>query len=113
MEIGDLIGQSIVMYGMAIVISMIVAVVIKGIVTALSLAEKKAPAPAAQLVSKSAPGPAVQQAQDDIAAIAAAVYSVMGATRIVRIEDARRSHAWETEGRMLHQTSHAPHHQRH
>lgn len=110
MEMGDLIGQFLGMYGLAIVISIVVAIVIKGIVAALSLTGRTAPPAAAQLVSKSAPGPAVDQAQDDIAAIAAAVYAVMGAHRIVRIQDARRSHAWEAEGRIVHQTSHAPRH---
>ena len=105
MEMSDLIGLSLQMYGLAIVISLVVALVIKGIVVALSITPNSA---AAAPTFKTTPEPVANEIEDDIAAITAAVYAIMGAHRIVRIEDARRSHAWETEGRLMHQTSHLP-----
>ncbi|MEZ5933050.1 MAG: hypothetical protein R3F54_14070 [Alphaproteobacteria bacterium] len=108
MELSDLIGLSLQMYGLAIVISLIVALVIKGIVAVLSIAPKHAPSAPAPEASTSTPVADTKRTEDDIAAITAAIYAVMGAHRIVHIENARRSHAWETEGRLMHQTSHLP-----
>lgn len=100
---------SIQMYLLAIVISMLVAVMIRGIVSVLSAAKKK---PATPPVVMPAPVPD-DPARNDIAAIAAAVCAVMGAHRVLHIEDARRGVSWTTEGRMTHHTSHAvPHHPR-
>ncbi len=48
--------------------------------------------------------------QEHVAAIAAAVYSVLGPHRIVHIEE-RRHGGWATAGRQSHHESHAmPHH---
>ena len=100
----DIMMQSFAIYGLAIVISFIVAVVIKGIVATLTRKEAVAkPAAAAAAAPASA---AVDQRHLDIAAISAAVYAVLGAHRIVRVEDARRQRVWGLEGRMIHQTSH-------
>ena len=98
----DIMMQSFAIYGLAIVISFIVAVVIKGIVATLTRKEAVAK-PAAAAAPASA---AVDQRHLDIAAISAAVYAVLGAHRIVRVEDARRQRVWGLEGRMIHQTSH-------
>ncbi len=110
-DIGALSWLSLQMYGLAIVISLVVAVVIKLIVVVLSMSSRRgaAPATAKQMASPAAPGPAVDHAQDDIAAIAAAVYALVGAHRIVRIQEAvEHGRAWTAEGRILHQTSHQP-----
>ena len=110
-DIGALTWLSIQMYGLAIVISFAVAVVIKLIVVVLSISGRRgeAPATAQQIASPAAPGPVVDHAQDDIAAIAAAVYAIVGAHRIVRIQEAAgHGHAWTAEGRIIHQTSHQP-----
>jgi hypothetical protein len=45
---------------------------------------------------------------DDIAAIAAAVYAIVGAHRIVRLEAVHPKQAWALEGRWMQQTSHKP-----
>jgi len=104
----DAIGDMFVIYGIVIVISMLVAVVIRGIVIVLSrqaaVAEAKAPAkPAA------APQPAITGIpQEHIAAIGAAVAMMMGAHRIVHIEMAQRGFGWTSEARAAHHLSHAP-----
>jgi hypothetical protein len=43
---------------------------------------------------------------DDIAVIAAAVYAMVGAHRIVHLEAVRQSGVWAIEGRWMQQTSH-------
>lgn len=48
----------------------------------------------------------------DIAAIAAAVYAMLGCYRIVHIEDANGGQRWAAEGRWMHQISHNPHYSR-
>ena len=44
--------------------------------------------------------------EDDIVAIAAAVYALTGAHRIVRLEPESQAQAWAIEGRWMQQTSH-------
>jgi hypothetical protein len=46
--------------------------------------------------------------QAHIAAITAAVCAILGAHRIVHIQDMGRGTSWTTGGRMMHQTSHQP-----
>jgi hypothetical protein len=45
---------------------------------------------------------------EDIAVIAAAVYAMLGTHRIIHVEAAGSSRAWEIEGRWAQQTSHTP-----
>lgn len=100
-----------VIYGIVIVVSMLVAAVIRGIVIVLSRqatqVETKAPA-------KSKPMPAAAQPaitgipQEHLAVITAAVAAMMGAHRIVHIEMASRGFGWTAEARTVHHTSHAP-----
>ncbi len=96
---------TIIIYALVFVISLLVAVLIKVIMGALSLFEKSAVVPEAA-TSKAPPEPAVS----DIPAIAAAVYAVMGMHRIVRIKEGGRGRSWTNEGRIIHQTSHAIQH---
>ena len=105
----DVIVQSLGIYGLAIVISLIMAVSIRGIVATLAAAQRqRAPAPK-PAVAGTAPA-AVEDGipADDVAAIAAAVATVFTAHRIVHIQPLQDSHAWATEGRWQHQTSHSP-----
>jgi hypothetical protein len=106
----DVIIKSLWIYGLAIVVSLAVAVVIKLIVVVLNAFERKreaAPKPAP------APAPAFDLLADHVAAISAAVYSVIGAHRIVHIEEHRHPE-WVVEGRMAHHASHAvAHHPKH
>lgn len=104
----DAIGDMFVIYGIVIVISMLVAVVIRGIVWALS---RQARQEAAKAPAK--PAPAVQPAlagipQEHLAVIAATVAAMMGAHRVVRIEMAQRGFGWTSEARAAHHLSHAP-----
>ena len=103
----DAIGDMFVIYGIVIVISMLVAVVIRGIVWALSRqaaqAEAKAPVKPAPAVSLIAGIP-----QEHLAVITAAVAAMMGAHRIVRIDAPGRGYSWTAEARSVHHTSHAP-----
>jgi Na+-transporting methylmalonyl-CoA/oxaloacetate decarboxylase gamma subunit len=102
----DAIGDMFVIYGIVIVVSMLVAVVIRGIVWMLSRQAKqeeaKAPAkPAAPPILAGVP-------QEHLAVITAAVAAMMGAHRIVHIETAGRGFGWTAEARTVHHTSHAP-----
>ena len=99
-------------YGIAIVVSMLVAVVIRGIVMVLSRQaaqpETKTPAKP-KSTPTAAPLPAVAGVpQEHLAAIAAAVAAMMGAHRIVHIATATRGFGWTAEARTVHHTSHAP-----
>jgi hypothetical protein len=101
----DVILKTLWIYALAVVVSLAVAVVIKVIVVVLGAFERKPeagakPGPAA---------PAFDLLADHVAAISAAVYSVLGAHRIIHIEEHRRPE-WVVEGRMAHHTSHAVQH---
>lgn len=98
----ELILLSITIYGLAIVISFLVAALIKGIVVALPQLRRREMARARQLST-----PAAVVPPEHVAAIAAAVATVIGPSHIVHIEDRGRAAAWTAEGRMIHQTSHA------
>ncbi len=103
---GDVVIKALWIYGITIVVSLGVAVVIKLIVMILNaLARRSADLAEAAPVVK----PADDVSADHVAAIAAAVYSMVGAHRIVRIEGHRRSD-WASEGRTAHHASHAVSH---
>jgi len=100
-------------YGLAAVVSMLIAATIKVIVWLLNLAERKpaaeAPAPGA---ASARPLPASVPVTADIpaehvAAIAAAISATAGALRIVHIEDLHGARTWSAEGRSVHHQSHA------
>jgi hypothetical protein len=81
------------------------------IVTALMARTKAVPGAAAVVappVAVAGLSVAVAEASlnDDIAVIAAAVYAMVGAHRIVHLEAARQSGVWAIEGRWMQQTSH-------
>ncbi len=104
----DLVLLSIKIYGMAIVISFAVAVLIKGIVVALPLLRRRDVPQTQHPIATAAVVP-----PEHIAAIAATVAAVIGPSHIIHIEDRGRAAAWAAEGRMIHQTSHAvPHTQK-
>ena len=115
---GDIIVQSILMYGLAIVIALLAAFLIRGIV--LFLERRKAQSESVTMADPNhpnqapAPAPAagpteVHVAADHVAAIAAAVYAALGAHRVIRIEPVGGHEAgWAVQGRWLHQTSRTP-----
>ncbi len=98
------ISDIFVIYGIVIVVSMLVAVVIRGIVWALS---RQAPEP---VVKPAAPQPVVVAGipPEHLAVISAAVAAMFGVHRIVRIETSARGYSWTAEARSVHHTSHAP-----
>ncbi|MDS4020811.1 MAG: OadG family protein [Candidatus Competibacter sp.] len=104
----DAIGDMLVIYGIVIVISMLVAVVIRGIVLVLSRQAKQE-----ETKTPAKPAPVAQPAlvgipQEHLAVITATVAAMMGAHRIVHIEMAGRGFGWTAEARTVHHTSHAP-----
>jgi hypothetical protein len=94
-------------YGLAIVVSMLIAVVIKIIVVGLRAAERK---PAAARAEVRAAKESFDVAAEHVAAISAAVVAMTGAHRIVRIESSQRGTSWAAEGRTAQHLSHAPAH---
>jgi hypothetical protein len=50
--------------------------------------------------------PAAAAPEDDIVVIAAAVHAVLGARRIVHLDEESPAQAWALEGRWMQQTSH-------
>ena len=108
------IADSLVIYSIVIVVSLLVAVVIRLIVWTLSrkAAQVTAKAAAAPKPAAVPAVPAVATAhgmpQDHFAAIAAAVAAMMGAHRIVRIETAGQGYTWTSAARTAHHMSRAP-----
>jgi Na+-transporting methylmalonyl-CoA/oxaloacetate decarboxylase gamma subunit len=104
----DAIGDIFVIYGIVIVVSMLVAVVIRGIVWALSR-QTTVPTPAPVAKPAALPQPAIVGIpQEHLAVITAAVAAMFSAHRIVHIEAATRGYSWTSEARSVHHTSHAP-----
>ena len=111
--VGEALSQALIGYGLTITVALLTACVIWGVVTTLESMQKKrkaaaVPAPAAVSVSvEPQPEPEDDTARH-VAAIAAAVYTAIGAHRLVYIGEARPGAAWASTGRVLHQTSHLP-----
>lgn len=105
----DAISMSLFVYGLAIIVAMGAALLIKLIVGALALAESRAPATTAPVA---APSPAAVAAglipEHHLVAIAAAAYVMVGAHRIVHIGHVSNGPVWSTEGRLAHHGSHRP-----
>jgi Na+-transporting methylmalonyl-CoA/oxaloacetate decarboxylase gamma subunit len=103
----DAVGDILVIYGIVIVVSMLVALVIHGIVWALSRQAKDAVKPVVKPAA--APQPILAGVpQEHLAVISAAVAAMLGAHRIVRIEAPSRGYSWTAEARSVHHTSHVP-----
>ena len=101
----DLIGLSAGMFLLAIAISMVVALLIKGVVAALPLIEGRTAPDSGG--AHPAPMPAVDTVPPEhVAAIGAALTAMLGEHHILHIEDRGRSGVWTAEGRMIHHTSH-------
>ncbi len=102
----DLIGLSVGVYALAVAISLVVALLIKGVVVALPLLEGRG-RPARATVAPGAGPAAGPVPPEHVAAIAAAVAASIGEHHILHIEDRGRGAVWTAEGRMMHHTSHA------
>lgn len=100
-------------YILTIVVAVLAAFLIRGIVVSLeslqkSQAKRVTASPAPVQVAVEPEQSAVDETARHVAAIAAAVYAVVGAHRLVYIGEARPSIGWTTTGRAIHQTSHTP-----
>jgi hypothetical protein len=106
----EVIWLAVGIYTVAIVVSIAIAGLIRAMVAGLGALETRSAASPSRPVP-----PLIDTGADDIAAITAAVYAVIGAHRIVRIEDAaHRGAEWVAEGRLAHHHSHHPsHHPKH
>jgi hypothetical protein len=93
----DTLALALLIYASAILISLLVAVLIKGVVAVAEWLRRLSE-------------PAVQSptARDDIAVIAAAVYAMLGAQRIVHIEDVHRGQVWTASARASQYASRKP-----
>ena len=105
---GDIWTKTLWIYGLATVVSLVIALVIKGVVAVLGRVERRAesatPAPATP--APAAAAPAFDVTADHIAAISAAVYAMVGSHRIVHIEHSRHREGWLAEGRHAQHASH-------
>ena len=93
---------SLQVYGIAIVIAMLVAVLIKAMVAVMGRLEQTA---AAKAVPQGEVCPVFLGIPDeDVAVLSAAIYSAIGPHHILHISEA--SHAWSSQGRAAQHTSH-------
>ena len=97
--------KSLQIYGIAIVIAMLVAVLIKLLVYVTNRLEQSAKAPEVPTgevcpVSFGIP-------DEDVAALSAAIFAAMGPHHILHIAEARQS--WSRQGRAAQHSSHADH----
>ena len=100
---------SIFAYLLMAVVSMLAAVMVQGIVVVLRHAGRKKAEATATPVSISV-APDVDETAAQVAAVAAAVYAVLGPHRLVRIGEAAPGVAWSATGRLAHHASHIPRH---
>jgi hypothetical protein len=111
-DIGQVITLSGFAYLLTVIVALLAAILIRGIVLLLAGAKKtreRRIAAATPVQVAVAPEPAqLEDTSAHVAAIAAAIYAVVGARRLVYIGEARPSYGWTTTGRVFHQTSHAP-----
>lgn len=113
--VGVVIVESLFSYGLMAVIALATAGFISVFVTALGVLARRAAAPPPTAVAKPAPAapPAAATSGIDpavVAAIGAAIHSVVGAHRIVYIGEVPPMGGWTGEVRQRHHGSHHPHH---
>lgn len=98
--------ETLTVAGLAVLVSMLVAVVIHGIVNVLGRSRvPKAPA-VPTLLPPPDTGVANRPPPAHIAAIAAAVSTVLDGGRVVHIEPRPQDAAWAAAGRQAHRSSH-------
>ena len=107
MDFAGSVQTSLFAYALMAVIAMMAAIMVRGIVLLLQRTQQKKVAAARTAVSISVT-PEVDEAAAHVAAVAAAVYAVLGAHRLVHIGEAPRGPGWTTIGRLAHHASHAP-----
>jgi len=113
--VSDSIVQSAFAYGLTIVVAVLTAGMIWAVVRILDhlhhrreAAVKAASAVAPVKVRVAAEQSAADETAHHVAAVAAAVYAILGAQRLVYVGDAARAHTWSATGRNIHHFSHSP-----
>jgi hypothetical protein len=111
MDVSAVITQSVFAYVMMAVIAVGAAFMIRGVVVVLERIQHRTTIAAAPTPVQIAVTP--QPSEDEerarhVAAVAAAVYAVLGAHRLVYIGEVARAPGWTTSGRVIHHTSHLP-----
>jgi hypothetical protein len=107
MDFGGSVQTSIFAYVLMAVVAMLAAVMVRGIVIVLQRAGQRREAASSTPVSISV-APAVDETAAHVAAVAAAVYAILGAHRLVHIGEAAPGPAWTAMGRLAHHASHMP-----
>ena len=92
-----------VVYGLGAVIALLAAVLIKGIVAALALADRPRPHPVAAMAVSA---DEAEIPPHHLVAIAAAAHAVIGAHRVIHIGAAGMAAGWSAEGRFAQHGSH-------
>ena len=105
-------SKTLVIYGLAIVVSLLIAVVIRLIVAVLGRGERRTATAAQPVVVAAAPAPVIPP--EHLVVIAAAASAMCGEQRVVHIEESRRRPGWAADGRQAHHASHGvEHHPKH
>lgn len=102
----DLLIKTLSIYGLAIVVSLSIAVLIKAVVVALGRLEPKQAPSLRDAVAQPTLPPTLGVPAEHVAVIAAAVHAVATGRRIVHIEPVRHHDGWLAEGRHAHHASH-------
>lgn len=102
----DLIIKSLGMYGLTIVISMLAALLIKLIVVVIAKSEERRSQARVSAARTQAPVLSGQVDPRHVAAISAAVFTLLGSHRIIHIAGGRNTPSWAAEGKRQLQTSH-------
>jgi hypothetical protein len=109
MDVGSTMEMAIFAYVLMVVVAFAASLLIRGIVITLERMHGKPKAATAPLqVAVTAAPPPIDQTAHHVAAIAAAVYAVLGAHRLVYIGERKTGIPWTAAGRVIHQTSHLP-----
>jgi hypothetical protein len=110
MSVGAVFVQGLIGYFITIVVALATAGLIAGLVKGLRALQAPEAPPA--VAARPAAGSAVPDEAEiarRVAVVAAAVATMAGRTRIVRIEEAALPGLWRQTGRALHHRSHTPH----
>ena len=109
--VSDSTSLAVFAYGLTIVVAVLTAGMIWLVVRILDHLHHRreaAKVTAPVQVSVTPEPPAVDETAHQVAAVAAAVYAVLGAHRLVYVGDAARAHTWSATGRSIHHFSHSP-----
>lgn len=113
--VSESISQAAFGYGLTIVVAALTAGMIWAVVRILDhlhhrreAAAKAVEAVAPVQISVAPEQPAVDETAHHVAAVAAAVYAILGEHRLVYVGDAVRAHTWSATGRTIHHFSHSP-----